>query len=84
MVGSSFLVLFFIHYNMLLSHNQEHWSFGGSLAEFASADAKKVGIIFRRSMYVAKNTSHGADCASEASAGSGVRSFSNRNPAKRL
>ena len=42
----------------------------GSLAEFASADANKVGIIFRGDMCLAKNTFRGADCASKASAGS--------------
>ena len=47
---------------------------GISLAEFASADANKAGIIFRGDMRLAKNTAHGADCASEASAGSEVSS----------
>jgi hypothetical protein len=47
---------------------------GESLAEFASADANRVGIIFHGDMRLAKNTAHGADCASEASAGSEVQS----------
>ncbi len=47
---------------------------GISLAEFASADANKSGIIFREDMRLEKNTAHGADCASEASAGSEVQS----------
>ena len=38
-----------------------------------SEAANKVGLIFRTDMCRAKNTSRGADCASEASAGSAAR-----------
>ncbi len=47
----------------------------GSLAEFAPAGAKEVGLIFRGDMRLAKNTSRGADCASKASAGSEAQFF---------
>ena len=64
-----------------------------SLAEFASADAKEFEMVFRTDMCRAKNTSHGADCASEGSAGSGVQSpphearrsgFGRKNPQPKL
>ena len=45
-----------------------------SLAEFAPAGANQVEFIMGRNSFLSHNTTHGAHCASEASAGSGVHS----------
>ena len=53
------------------------------LAEFAAAHGGEENqSVFRGSMNLAKNTFHGADCASEASAGSEVPSLLKSKPSE--
>ncbi len=52
------------------------------LAEFAPAGANKTGHFFRGDMCLAKNTYRGADCASEASAGSEAQSLLKSEPSE--
>ena len=50
------------------------------LAEFAPAGAKKIKSVFGGGVYVAENTAHGAECATEGSARSGVQPFTVQTP----